>query len=133
MLTAAIATNDATAVAQLVASLQQTGQVSSIKHWPVAPDKLPESGESIPDIVLLDLSRDPEPYFTLGAHIRRLRPSVRLVAWSATFPPHQELLLNAMRRGVQDFIPKPVEADVLREILTRLYEDGQPVDRRSVE
>jgi pilus assembly protein CpaE len=133
MLTAAIATNDTTAVGQLVASLQQTGLVSSIKHWTVATDKLPEAGESIPDVFLLDLSRDPEPYFALGAHVRRLRSSVRLIAWSATFPPHQELLLNAMRRGVQDFIPKPVDSEVLREILTRLYEEGQPVDRRSVE
>jgi pilus assembly protein CpaE len=133
MLTAAIATNDSTAVAQLVASLQQTGLVGSIKHWTVAADKLPDAGEKIPDVVLLDFSRDPEPYFSLGAHVRRLRPSVRLIAWSASFPPNQELLLNAMRRGVQDFIPRPVDSGVLREILERLYEEGQPTDRRAVE
>jgi len=133
MLTAAIASNDLAAVSQLLASLQQTGLVSSIKHWPVAPDKLPSAGETIPDLVLLDLSRDPEPCFAFGAQVRRLKRSVRLIAWSATFPPNQELLLNAMRQGVQDFIPKPVESEVLREILTRLYQEGQPGDRRATE
>jgi pilus assembly protein CpaE len=133
MLTAAIASNDASAIGQLLASLEQTGMVSSIKHWMVAADKLPDAGETIPDVILLDLSRDPEPYFAFGAHVRRLRPSVRLIAWSATFPPHQQLLLDAMRRGVQDFIPRPVEPEVLREILARLYQEGQPAERRSVE
>jgi pilus assembly protein CpaE len=133
MLTAAIATNDTAAVAPLIASLQQTGMVGDIKHWTVATDKMPEAGDSIPDVVLLDLSRDPEPYFALGAHVRRLRPSVRMVAWSATFPPHQDVLLNAMRRGVQDFIPKQADSGALLEILTRLYEDGAPVDRRSTD
>ena len=133
MLTAAIASNDISAVGQLIASLQQTGLVSSIKHWTVAPDKFPDAGEAIPDLLLLDLSRDPEPFFALGAHVRRLRPTARVIAWSTTFPPNQELLLNAMRKGVQDFIPKPVDSEVLREILTRLYQEGQPNDRRSVE
>jgi len=133
MLTAAIASNDQSAVAQLLASLQQTGLVSSIKHWAVAADKFPDVGETIPDVVLLDLSRDPEPYFAFGAQVRRLKPSVRLIAWSATFPPNQQLLLDAMRRGVQDFIPRPVEVDVLQEILTRLYQEGQPAELRSIE
>jgi len=133
MLTAAIASNDQSAVAQLLASLQQTGLVSSIKQWAVAADKFPDVGETIPDVVLLDLSRDPEPYFAFGAQVRRLKPSVRLIAWSATFPPNQQLLLDAMRRGVQDFIPRPVEVDVLQEILTRLYQEGQPAELRSIE
>jgi pilus assembly protein CpaE len=133
MLTAAIASSDASAIGQLKASLEQTGLVSSIKHWMVAADKFPDAAEIIPDIILLDLSRDPEPYFAFGAHVRRLRPAVRLIACSATFPPNQQLLLDAMRSGVQDFIPKPVESEVLREILTRLYQEGQPTERRSVE
>jgi len=133
MLTAAIASNDTAAVGQLLASLQQTGLVSSIKHWMVAGEKFPDTGEAIPDLILLDLSRDPEPYFAFGAHVRRLRPSVRLIAWSATYPPNQQLLLDAMRRGVQDFIPRPAEAEVLREILTRLCQQGEVSEQRSVE
>jgi len=133
MLTAAIATNDPAAASQLLANLQQTGLVSSIKHWAVSVDRLPAAGETIPDLILLDLSRDPDASFAFGAHVRRMRPSVRVIAWSTTFPPNQELLLNAMRQGVQDFIPKPVEAEALREILSRLYQEGQPADRRSTE
>jgi pilus assembly protein CpaE len=133
MLTAAIATNDPAAASQLLASLQQTGLVSSIKEWAISADRLPGPGEAIPDLILLDLSRDPDASFAYAAQLRRMRPSARVIAWSTTYPPNQELLLSAMRQGVQDFIPKPVETEALREILSRLYQEGQPTDRRSTE
>jgi pilus assembly protein CpaE len=130
MLTAAIATSDTSGSGEVLASLQQTGLVSWIKQWIIPGEKFPDATDAIPDVVILDLSRDPEPYFALGAHLRRLRPAVRLIACSANFPPNQQLLLDAMRNGVQDFIPRPVTPDVLREILTRLGNDVQHVDFR---
>src|ERR1700749_137870 len=106
MLTAGIVSGDSSGAAQLVASLQQTGLVSaSIKQWVLPGDK-PESGEPVPDIVLLDLSRDPEPFFSFGSQLRRMRSSLRLIACSQTNPPSPQLLLDAMRSGVQDFVPK---------------------------
>ncbi len=133
MLTVAIATGDQTSGSQLLAALAQTGLVGSVKQWTVPMDKLPDVGETMPDIVLLDLAKDPEPYFTLGAHLRRLKPDIRLIACSALVPPNQQLLLDAMRSGVQDFIPKPVKPEVLEELLNRLGQDIQPGDRRSVD
>ena len=55
MLTVAIASGDMTSSAQLLASLQQTGLVKSIKQWSIPADKLPDSAESLPDVVFLDL------------------------------------------------------------------------------
>ncbi|MGB6546470.1 MAG: hypothetical protein WBE97_12695 [Candidatus Acidiferrales bacterium] len=129
MLTAGIASGDKSGSAQLLAGLQQTGMVSSVKEWAIPAESLPEPGEIIPDIVLLDLGREPEPYFAFAAHLRRIQPAVRLVACSAGPAPNQQLLLEAMRSGAQDFISKPVSPESLREILTRLQMDAQPLER----
>src|SRR2546426_3666157 len=87
MLTAGIASGDTVSSAQLMASLQQTGCVKSIKQWTITTDKTIDPAESLPDVVFLDLSRDPEGYFGFGAQIRRIRPSVKLVACSSSPAP----------------------------------------------
>src|SRR5208282_207051 len=133
MLTAAIVTSDTTGSAQLLASLQQTGLVSSVKQWTIPADRMPEAGDLTADVVLLDLARDPEPFLAFGSHIRRLRPSVRVIACSATSPPNPQLLLDAMRSGVQDFIAKPVNSEALVDLLTRLGQDVTPGEKRSTE
>jgi pilus assembly protein CpaE len=123
MLTVAIASGDVASSAQLLASLQQTGLVRAAKQWSIPTDKLPDPAELQVDVVFLDLSRDPEPYFQFGSHLRRVRPSVKLVACSAAVPPNHQLLLEAMRCGVQDFLPKPADVGSLKEILSRFMQD----------
>ncbi len=132
MLTAAIATSDLHTSAQLLASVQQTGLVSSIKQWMIPTERI-EAGEGIPDVVLLDLGHDPEPFLTFGALIRRLRPTVRLIACSSINPPNQKLLLDAMRSGVQDFISKPAGPEELQVIFARFIQEGQAVERKSAD
>ena len=132
MLTAAIASSDPNSSAQLLASLQQTGLVGSVKQWIIPAERI-DAAESIPDIVLLDLGRDPEPCFTFGAHVRRLRPAVKLIACSAANPPNQQLLLDAMRSGVQDIVSKPANPEELRNILVRFQQEGRAVERKSAE
>jgi pilus assembly protein CpaE len=130
MLTAAIVSGDPASAAQLLASLEQTGVVgSSVKQWTISADKLPDAGEVVADIVLLDLGRDPEPFFLFGMHLRRIRPSVRLIACSATHPPSPQILLDAMRSGVQDFVAKPVTSGGLKDILERFSQEGHPTER----
>src|ERR1700736_4995985 len=133
MLTVAIASGDPTSSAQLLASLQQTGMVKSVKQWAIPADKLPDSAELLPDVVFLDLSRDPEPYFAFAAQLRRIRPAVKLIACSSAVPPNHQLLLEAMRCGVQDFLPKPVDPGTLREMLSRFLEDIESRDHSSLE
>ena len=133
MLTAAITSGDASSAAQLLACLEQTGFVKSVKQWSVSGDKVPESAEMLPDVVFLDLPRDPEPYFAFGANLRRLSSAMKLVACSATSPPTPQLLLEAMRSGVQDFLPKPVSPGALREMLSRFVHEIAGRERSSQE
>jgi pilus assembly protein CpaE len=133
MLTVAIASGDVASSAQLLASVQQTGVVKSVKQWAIPADKLPDSAELLPDVVFLDLSRDPEPYFAFGAQLRRIRPTVKLIACSAAVPPNHQLLLEAMRCGVQDFLPKPVDPDALKEMLSRFLQDVENRDHSSLD
>jgi pilus assembly protein CpaE len=132
MLTAAIASSDSTTAAQLLVSLQQTGLVTSVRSWTIPTDRV-DASDSIPDVVLLDLGRDPEPQFAFGAHLRKLRPAVRLIACSGVNPPTQQILLDAMRSGVQDFVSKPVNPEALREIFSRFHQEGLAVEQRSTQ
>lgn len=132
MLTAAIASSDSTTAAQLVVSLEQTGLVSLVKTWTIPTDRI-DASDSIPDVVLLDLGRDPEPHFAFGAQVRQLRPAVRLIACSAINPPSQQMLLDAMRSGVQDFVFKPVAPEALREVFARFHQEGQAAEHRSAQ
>ena len=132
MLTAGIASNDSTTAAQLLVSLQQTGMVSSVKTWTIPGDRLDPS-DSIPDVVLLDLGRDPEPHFAFGSQVRQMRPAVRLIACTATNPPSQKMLLDAMRSGVQDFVFKPASPDSLLEIFHRFQQEGRLVEQKSAQ
>src|SRR5260370_1288917 len=133
MLTVAIASNDLSSSAQLMAALQQTGLVQSIKQWSIPSEKVPDSSDPHPDVVFLDLSRDPEHFFSFASLVRRIHPAVKLVAVSAIVPPGHQLLLEAMRSGVQDFLPKPVSADTLTQILSRFIQDLEVKERPSLD
>ncbi len=128
MLTAAIASSDLTSSAQLLASLEQTGLVSTVLQWVVPSDRPPESSDQMPDVVFLDLARDPDPFFAFANQLRRIKPGVKLIACSAAVPPQPSLLLEAMRAGVQDFLGKPVQTDSLKDLLLRLREDFHTKD-----
>jgi len=123
MLTAAIASSDLTSSAQLLAALEQTGLVASVLQWVVPTDRLPDSADHMPDVVFLDLARDPDPFFVFANQLRRVKPAVKLIACSAAVPPQPSLLLEAMRSGVQDFLGKPVQAESLKDLLLRVRED----------
>ena len=123
MLTAAIASSDLTSSAQLLAALEQTGLVSSVAQWTIPTDRIPESADQMPDVVFLDLSREPEPFFAFANQVRRTRPTVKLIACSAAVPPQPSMLLEAMRSGVQDFLGKPVQAESLKDLLVRISQD----------
>jgi len=132
MLTAAIVSGDGASSAQLVAALQQTGIVKSIKEWPISAANIPDAAQGVPDIVLLDLDRDTDAFFAFGAHVRRIHPSTRLIAVSAALPPSQKFLLEAMRGGVQDFLPKPINMETLKDMLSRSIENLDIQERPSL-
>jgi len=131
MLTAAIASSDLTSSAQLLAGLEQTGMVTSVVQWVVPTDRLPETADNMPDIVFLDLARDPDPFFVFANQVRRVKPTIKLIACSAAVPPQPSLLLEAMRSGVQDFLGKPVQTDSLKDLLVRVSQDLNTKEFRS--
>jgi pilus assembly protein CpaE len=123
MLTVAIVSDDPTSSAQIVAALQQTGIVKAIKKWMIPATRIPGTAEGVPDFVLLDLGQDTDSFFTFATHLRRIRPATRLIALSAGLPLTQQLLLEAMRSGVQEILPKPISMDALKDMLSRWVTD----------
>ena len=132
MLTVGIVTSETTGSAQLAAAAQQTGLVESIQEWVIPGSVVPDSAGMVPDVVLLDLARDAERFFSFASHMRRIRPTAKLVAVSAASPPTQSLLLEAMRSGVQEFLSKPIQLDELKTMLSRFAEEVVAAERPSL-
>jgi pilus assembly protein CpaE len=133
MLRGFIASADVNASQQLRASLEQTGLVGQVSEWKVEGDEVPGSGDCDVDVVLLDLGRDPDPYFALAKYIRNVKPAVRIIACSTQPEPDPQLLLDAMRSGVQEFLAKPVSTDVLRQTLQRFVTEASSGDKRATD
>jgi pilus assembly protein CpaE len=133
MLRGFIASADTNSSQQLRASLEQTGLVGEVHEWRMVGDDLPEGGDCNVDVVLLDLGRDPDPYFAMAKHIRALQPSVRIIACSTRPEPDPQLLLEAMRSGVQEFLAKPVSSEMLRQTLQRFESESGVADKRATE
>jgi pilus assembly protein CpaE len=133
MLTVGVVSSDEASSRALTAALQQTGLARSIKEWTIPGAKVPDSAAETPDVVLLDLPREAEPFFSFASQLRRSRPATRLIAVSDEAPPTQTLLLGAMRGGVQEFLPKPVAVDTLKDLMARLSEELGAEARPSLE
>lgn len=133
MLTAAIVSTDAANSSALQKCLQQTGYVYSVREWSVSILSQLVSGESLPDLVLLDISRETETLFAFAAHLRRLRPTIRIIACSAQQQPDPGLLLQAMRSGVQEFLPLPIDAAAVRDTLARFAQEKDTTGVRTAE
>lgn len=133
MLSAAVVSRDTTSSDYLRACLQQTGLIHSVCEWSVATEQHPKGGDAPPDIVLLDISRETEPFFAFASHLHRLHPGVRIIACSPLQEPGPRLLLQAMRCGVQEFLAKPIDPKGLQEILNRFLQESRSEDTRGVE
>ena len=127
MLTAAVVSPDAASSDYLRACLQQTGLVHSVVEWTVSNkgEWNLGLGEKIPDVILLDLPREAEPFFALAAHLHRMRPGARMIASAPVQNPDPNLLLTAMRSGVQEFLPKPINPAQLQETLARFIQESR--------
>jgi pilus assembly protein CpaE len=133
MLTAAIVTTDGANSAALTKCLQQTGYVYSVREWNPSIQSQLVSADLLPDLILLDLSFATDIYFALAAHVRQLRPTIHIVACSPQQPPDPALLLQAMRSGVQDILPLPLDVAALREGLARFAQEKEAAGGRVAE
>jgi pilus assembly protein CpaE len=124
MLTVAVVSRDAASRMVLAICLQQTGLTRDVLECTDSPDSYPLVRERLPEVVLLDLSADdPGPQFEFAAFVHRLSPSIRVVACSEVAQPDSALLMRAMRHGVREFLRKPLEVPLLREVLARFEQE----------
>ena len=125
MLTTVVVSADMISSNLLRASLQQTGLVASVREWAPSIQDGQIGSEQLPDVVVLDLSHEVEPFFSLASRLRRLRPSIHIIACASLSHPDPQLLMQAMRSGVQEFFPKPVDTAGLREALARFQQEKE--------
>jgi len=127
MLTVGVVSQDTKSSAALLARLQQTGLVQPVPHWDLMSGEGPTSRGSVPDVVLVEIGRDPKVTLDVAGRLNQLNPSACIIACSAYQEPSPELLMQAMRSGVREFIAQPVDPIVLRETLERLIKQrGMP-------
>lgn len=132
MLTAAVVSADDVSSGYLRACLEQTGLVQAVVIW--NHNKGEQGlGNAVPDVILLDLPRDPTELLNFASQQRRLRPQAQIVACCGSPQPDQNLLLQAMRAGVQELLPKPVNPGALQEILSRFLQESRTVESRAAE
>ena len=129
MLTAAVVATDAKSTSYLRACVEQTGLTESVVEWAPSVEQHPAPGENIPDVILLDLAGGTEVSLEFGAHLRKLRPSVVVVACSPLKQPDPELLMQAMRSGVREFLAHPVDAISLEAALKRIRDEQAPGEK----
>jgi pilus assembly protein CpaE len=129
MLTAAVVATDAKSTSYLRACVEQTGLTESVVEWAPSIEQHPAPGENIPDVILLDLAGGTEISLEFGAHLRKLRPSVVVVACSPLKQPDPELLMQAMRSGVREFLAHPVDTISLEAALKRIRDEQAPGEK----
>jgi pilus assembly protein CpaE len=125
MLTTVVVSTDMISSNLLRASLQQTGLVAAVREWTPSVQDAQIGTESVPDVVVLDLAHDVETFFSLASRLRRLHPGIHIIACASLSHPDPQLLMQAMRNGVQEFFPKPIDTAALREALTRFQQEKE--------
>lgn len=123
MLTAGVASLSDRAAASLQAALQQTGLVESVVGWSLLGETQLGAAGTLPDVVLVEVERDPEVPLNFAAQVHRMRPFTWIIACSSSQQPSQHLLMQAMRSGVREFLPQPIDPIALRDTLQRIIKE----------
>ncbi len=100
----------------------------------IGKEQIEKLREFAPDLVFLDLGTDPVVGIRFAQFLTELDPGLRVIAAGATLT--QDLLLEAMRAGISEYLPRPVEEADLADALVRIRRklrrggtagaDGQP-------
>lgn len=78
---------------------------------------------SKPDIILLDLTMPVLDGLSALREILTVDPEARVVIVTAT--GQDRIVLEAIKVGARDFVMKPFDAEVLREVLTSMLTPGE--------
>ncbi len=119
----AVFSADRSSRSHLRSCLEQTGVVHSLHEWGSTADVYMDPVEGALDVALLDLSPDREFSLNLASTLRQLHPGCLIIACSPVSQRDPELLLQAMRAGVQEFLCTPLDPKVLGDTLDRFIEE----------
>lgn len=89
----------------------------SVPYRELTEDQLSTLRQAGADVIVLDLTDDPELGLKFAQFLTERSPDVRLVAAGPLLPP--ELLMAAIRAGVVDYLQKPVTDSALQDALSR--------------
>ena len=84
----------------------------------ISEEHLEELRTVNPELIVLDLEEDPEIGIRLAQFLAEANPLRRFLAVGPSLPP--ELLLEAMRAGITEYLPRPVTAEGLAGALDRI-------------
>ncbi len=124
-LTAAVFSADRTSRSHFCVCLEQTGLVRSLREWGLPADVYTDPIKGALDVALLDLSPDTESSLSFASTLHQLHPGAFIIACSPVSQPDPELLLRAMRAGVQEFLCTPVDPKVLGDTLARFWRERE--------
>ncbi len=74
--------------------------------------------EASPEVIFIDLEKDPEVGIKLALFLADQQPNRQFVAAGPVLAP--ELLMQAMRAGITEYLPKPVTREALLPALERM-------------
>ncbi|HJY86526.1 MAG TPA: P-loop NTPase [Candidatus Acidoferrales bacterium] len=97
--------------------------VHSLYEWSSPADVYMNPVEGTLDVALLDLSPDKAVSLNLASTLRQLHPGCLIIACSPVSLPDPELLLQALRAGVQEFLSTPLDPKALGDTLNRFLEE----------
>ena len=120
MLTVGVVSLDTKNSAALLAMLQQTGLVQPVPQWDLMAGDGPTTAAAVPDVVLVEIGRDVKTPLEFAGKLHRLSPAVCIIAISGYQEPGPDLLMQAMRSGVREFLSPPIDPMIVREMLERL-------------
>ena len=81
--------------------------------------------QSDPELIFLDLEQDPGLGIRFAQHLVESDPKCRVIASGPALSADH--LLEAMRAGVAEYLPKPVDLDTLQEAVNRVARKLSPV------
>jgi pilus assembly protein CpaE len=129
-LRAAVVSPDQASRDELRACLDETGWVNSVEEWPGPNENQLHADQDVSDVILLDLLPDLETSLRFAAQLRKLRPGTCVIACFQS-QPDSEMVLQAMRAGIQEVLHKPLNPDVLKGVLARAIQKwGELVESR---
>jgi len=121
---AALISTDADLRALLVQVLAESGREIdlgleiALPFIGIGDEQLRRIRDFSPEVIFIDLENDPQIGIKLAQFLSEQQPRRHFVAMGPVLAP--ELLLQIMRAGITEYLPKPVTRDALMEALDRL-------------